>query len=102
MDNQERLAEIDRNFDYFQRHVADLMPDHADEYALIHNRGIIGFFPTVAEADGETSQLEWADARASAATDAELRVGGSSDEHRAWSPRSFEAGPTISWIAWLG
>ncbi len=48
-------AEIESNFDYFQRNVGQHLPQREGEYALLHACAIIGFYPTAvqAEAAGE-------------------------------------------------
>lgn len=45
-----REAEIRQNYDYFQEVVATAMEDHAGEVALIHQREIVGYFASAAEA----------------------------------------------------
>lgn len=49
MSNIQR-AEIDGNFDFFQRSLAALLNEHRGEYALIRNRQIVAFFPSPGEA----------------------------------------------------
>lgn len=48
-------VEIQRNFDFFQRNVANFLPLREGQYALLHNCSVAGFFPTavLAEAAGE-------------------------------------------------
>ena len=43
--------EIARNFDWFQRTLADHLRAHAGEYALLKNGRVHGYFPTIGEAD---------------------------------------------------
>jgi hypothetical protein len=50
MDTDRLAEEVDRNFDYFQRHVANWMGDHAGEYAVLRSQKVIDFFRTVGEA----------------------------------------------------
>jgi len=40
----ELQAEVEQNYDAFQRVVRDLMTDHRDQYALMRDRAIIAFF----------------------------------------------------------
>ncbi len=37
-------AEVDYNYDVFMRQLADLLPAHRDEYALMRKGEILGFF----------------------------------------------------------
>ena len=39
--------QVDRNYDFFQRTLATLLPDHRDEFALIRNQEIVAFFDDV-------------------------------------------------------
>ena len=39
-----RQVEIDRNYDFFQRHLSGWLTEHRDEYALLRNRQVVGFF----------------------------------------------------------
>ena len=41
---QARREQIDRNYDAFQRCLAGILAGHRDEYALMRDREIIGFF----------------------------------------------------------
>jgi len=50
MDPQSLRQEVDANYDFFQRNLALLMPDHRDSYALIRHRRIEGFFDKPGEA----------------------------------------------------
>jgi hypothetical protein len=50
MDLQEHEAEVDRNFDYFQGIVADLMTEHAGQYALLRHQEIVSYAKTAVEA----------------------------------------------------
>lgn len=40
----DRRAEIDANYDYFQRKLKGLLVEHQGEFALLRNKRIIGFF----------------------------------------------------------
>lgn len=44
MDAQPRKQEIDANYDFLQRTLALLLPDHEGQYALLKNRRVEGFF----------------------------------------------------------
>lgn len=43
-------AEIDRNYDFFQRSLARLLPDYEGQFALIHHAELAAFFDTAGEA----------------------------------------------------
>lgn len=48
---QDRLDdEIDANYDFFRRTLTRYIPDHSGQYALLHDRQIIGFFDKVGQA----------------------------------------------------
>ena len=55
MDFGKLSAEVDRNYDYFQRHLRDYLPGELGRYALLRHCEIVGFFDdaTQAEARGE-------------------------------------------------
>jgi hypothetical protein len=40
----ELQTEVERNYDAFQRVVRDLMPNHRDQFALMRDRAVVGFF----------------------------------------------------------
>jgi hypothetical protein len=42
--NLDRRAEIDRNYDYFQRKLGGLLADHEGQYALIRHKCIVDFY----------------------------------------------------------
>lgn len=44
MDAERQRQEVDRNYDVFMRILSDLLPEHRDEYALMRDGEIIGFF----------------------------------------------------------
>jgi hypothetical protein len=48
--DEKRQAEIDRNFDFFQRNLANWLQDHEGEFALLRNQELVGFFPGPGEA----------------------------------------------------
>jgi hypothetical protein len=37
-------AEVDQNYDFFQRNLSGLLENHAGRYALIKSRKIVGFY----------------------------------------------------------
>jgi hypothetical protein len=43
----QRNIEIERNFQYFLGKVADLLPSHAGQYALLRNQSVVEIFPSV-------------------------------------------------------
>ena len=54
--NMRALAdEVDRNYDFFQRHMSEYMPLQFGRYALIRSQEIVGFFDSAdaAETRGE-------------------------------------------------
>ena len=53
----ERNAQIDLNYDFFQRSLASLLPEHRGEFALIRDREIIGFFAGPGDAYREGLKL---------------------------------------------
>lgn len=54
-----RDAEIRQNFHYFQSVVADLMPRHAGEYVLLHQRSVVDIFKRPVDAlNAGMSQFE--------------------------------------------
>jgi hypothetical protein len=40
----ELRAEVDRNYDYFQRRLGGFLADHAGQYALLKSAKIVDFF----------------------------------------------------------
>ena len=50
MDRDRQAIEVDRNYDFFQRSLAQYLPAHRDEYALIKACELIGFFDSPGEA----------------------------------------------------
>ena len=44
MQNEERKREIDRNYDFLQRALARVLPDHEGQYALLKDSAIVAFF----------------------------------------------------------
>jgi hypothetical protein len=56
MTSSAKRAEIDRNYDVFQRRLATYLPDHRGQHALMHGGEIVDFFakPGDAYRDGMT------------------------------------------------
>ena len=50
MDDARQNAEVDRNYDVFMRMLSGLLADHRDQYALMRDGEIIGFFAKPGEA----------------------------------------------------
>jgi hypothetical protein len=48
--NLDRKTEIDRNYDFFQRNLTKLLGEHRGEFALLHDRQVIGWFDKVGDA----------------------------------------------------
>ncbi len=55
MDKAELAAEVDRNYDYFQRNLSTFMREHAGEYAVLKSSAIVDFFGSPGEAYREAS-----------------------------------------------
>ena len=43
--------EVQSNFDFFQRNLADYLPQHEGKFALLRNCGVIRFFNSAFEAE---------------------------------------------------
>jgi len=56
MDTAALAREVDRNFDYFQRHLVAFMRDHAGEYVVLRSEVPIAFFGTVGDAYRSAAQ----------------------------------------------
>ena len=50
VDKVKLKAEVDANYDFLQRNLAAYLPTHEGQYALLRQRGLIGFFEKPAEA----------------------------------------------------
>ena len=46
----ERDREIGCNYDWFQRHIGEFLPDHRGEYALLRKCEVVGFCAKVGQA----------------------------------------------------
>ena len=51
MDQSRQKLEVDRNYDVFMRMLSALLPEHRDEYALMRDGKIVGFFKKPGEAN---------------------------------------------------
>lgn len=51
MDVARQRLEVDRNYDAFMRMLSSLLPEHRDEYALMRDGKILGFFDKPGEAN---------------------------------------------------
>jgi len=51
MDIERQKQEVDRNYDIFMRQLADLLPEHRDQYALMREGEIVGFFDKPGDAN---------------------------------------------------
>lgn len=51
MNKDQQSAEVDRNYDAFQRVLADIVSEHRDEYALMREGQIVGFFKNPGDAN---------------------------------------------------
>ncbi len=56
IDKQELKAEVDANYDFLQRELANYLPAHHGEYALLKSRQLVGFFAKPGEAYREGLQ----------------------------------------------
>ena len=50
MDRAALAAEVDRNYDYFQRNLSTFMREHAGEYAVLKAKEVLEFFDKPGEA----------------------------------------------------
>lgn len=57
MDDRAQLLEVDRNYDFFQRNVSTFLVDHADEYALLRDAAVVGFFKSIRAAGDAADDL---------------------------------------------
>lgn len=44
MDRQQLADEVDRNYDFFQRHMSSYLPRERGRYALLRHGKVIGFY----------------------------------------------------------
>ena len=50
MTSPAQRAQIDANYDAFQRTLAAILPEHRDQHALMRDREIVGYYASVGEA----------------------------------------------------
>lgn len=56
--NMRAIAEeVDRNYDYFQRHMTDYLPREFGRYALLRSERIVGFFDSADAAEERGEQF---------------------------------------------
>lgn len=53
MNHSALSEEVDRNYDFFQRHISSYLPEKVGKYALLRDREVIGFFDDPGEAARE-------------------------------------------------
>ncbi len=51
MDQSRQKLEVDRNYDFFQRHMTNYLPHEFGRYALIKGQEIIDFFDSAVAAE---------------------------------------------------
>jgi hypothetical protein len=51
MDVARQKEQVDRNYDVFMRLLGSLLPEHRDEYALMRDGEIVGFFAKPGDAN---------------------------------------------------
>lgn len=51
MDQARQKLEVDRNYDVFMRILSSLLPEHRDEFALMRDGEIVGFFKKPGDAN---------------------------------------------------
>jgi len=44
-------AEIDRNFDYFQRHLSSFVANHRGQFALLRDANVVDFLDSIIDAE---------------------------------------------------
>jgi hypothetical protein len=52
-----KQEEVDRNFEFFQREMPNLLREHAGKFALIRDCEITGFYDTAQDANTAGTQL---------------------------------------------
>jgi hypothetical protein len=57
MDMRAIANEVDRNYDFFQRHMAEYLPGQLGRYALLRARAIVGFFNSADAAEERGEQF---------------------------------------------
>ena len=51
MTSARQQEQVDRNYDFFVRHLGSFIDAHEGEYALLRDEQVVGFFRNVTEAD---------------------------------------------------
>jgi len=51
MDNRALADEVDRNYDYFQRHMTEYLPREFGRYALLRRGNVVGFYDSADSAE---------------------------------------------------
>jgi len=49
--------EVDKNYDYFQRHMTEYLPREFGRYALLRGRQVVGFFDSADAAEERGEQF---------------------------------------------
>ncbi|MFZ4382596.1 MAG: hypothetical protein ACOYO0_11610 [Sandarakinorhabdus sp.] len=57
MDLQAQQREVDQNYDFFMRNINFFLQDHRDEFALLRDASLVGFFPSLRSAGEEGDRL---------------------------------------------
>lgn len=57
MDTRALAEEVDRNYDYFQRHMSEFLPAQFGRYALLRKGRIVGFFDSADAAEEKGEQF---------------------------------------------
>ena len=57
MDRNLLAAEVERNYDYFQRHLKEYLPDQFGRYALLRHCKVVGFFDDARRAEERGEQF---------------------------------------------
>jgi hypothetical protein len=50
MDEARQKLQVDENYDAFMRMLSSLLPEHRDQYALMRDREVAGFYDTPRQA----------------------------------------------------
>lgn len=53
MDHVALSREVDRNYDFFQRHITSYLPEQIGKFALLRDQTVIGFYNDPGEAAAE-------------------------------------------------
>lgn len=57
MDRNLLAAEVERNYDYFQRHLNEYLPGEYGRYALLRHGRVVGFFDDARQAETRGEQF---------------------------------------------